>query len=157
MHSRCQTLPSVNYGGFSHVAFCCYVTWKGPCGAFVTPGFSFFSDRLMLPVCCACTVAQGFHGAAPRTLFSWIPRASGVVPPTACGVTAVSRVRPDLPCARCAHQSSVQGAGSDFHDELQNPCHKQKEAWSQNPDVGQRSQCSAGDFGSGHDTQTYVS
>ena len=32
----------MNHGGFSHVAFCCCVTWKGPCGAFVTPDFSFF-------------------------------------------------------------------------------------------------------------------
>ena len=34
---------------------------------------------------------------------------------------------------------------------------EKKKAWSQNADVGQRSQCSAGDFGGGHDTQTYVS
>ena len=36
-----HTLSLVNYGGFSHVAFCCCVTWKGPCGASVTTDFFF--------------------------------------------------------------------------------------------------------------------
>ena len=52
-----------------------------------------------------------------RPSMGWLPEAScrgshdasRVVPPTGCGVTAVSQSRPRLPCASCAHQSSVQG------------------------------------------------
>ena len=42
------------------------------------------------------------------------------------------------------------GSGSDFDERKRN-------ATSQNADVGQRSQCCAGDFGSDHDTQKHVS
>ena len=80
------------------------------CGAFVTPDFFvFFLEGLMLPVCCALNS----HAGLPWQMLSPEPSfrgsshdASGVVPPTACGVTAVSLffwVRPDLPCAGCAH------------------------------------------------------
>ena len=67
--------------------------------------FFFFGEGLMLPVCCAYTVTQASHGVAHRTIFSWIPRRVR----TACGVIAVSQARPNLPCARCAHKSSVEG------------------------------------------------
>ena len=144
------------HGGLSHVAFWCCVTRKGPCGAFVTTDF-FFGEGLMLPVCCAYTVTQASHGVAPRTIFSWIPRR--VRNGAADGMWRHRRLSGASRSALCSLCSPIQrlGSGSDFYGELQNPCHEQKKAWSQNADVGQRSQCSAGDFGGGHDTQTYVS
>ena len=117
------------------------------------PPVCFFGVLLLL-VGCAHAVTRTFHGVAPRSVLSWIPRR--VRSGAADGMWRHRRRSGASRSALCFLCSPIQrlGAGSDFDDEFQNRCHeRRKNAWSQNADDGQRSQCCA----SGHDTRTHVS
>ena len=90
----------------------------------------------MLLVGCADTVMQTL---APRSVLSWIPRRvqSGA---------ADGMWRHML---SCAHQSSVLGPASDFHDELQNRCQEREKTHGLKMQMlgSTAHSVSAGDFG----------
>ena len=134
------------------------MTWKGPCGAFVTTDlFFFFLEELMVQVCCACHSHAGLPWSGsvnrlfvdPTTRQEWCRRRHVASPPPLrrvqiCPVLAVLT----NPAFRVPLRLTVS---------CKIPVTNKKKHGLKMQMLGQRSQGSAGDFGGGHDTQTYVS